>query len=125
MLRNKAQSEKRRAKFLLFTLSFCLLPFVFCLFCYGQQQYVYDDKAKRNPFLPLVTEDGRIIKLEEEKSSELRLEGIIYDELGLSYAIVNQAVVKIGDWVGDYQVFKIEKNKVTFLKEGQPKVVEL
>jgi hypothetical protein len=34
-------------------------------------------------------------------------------------------VVKIGDTVGDYQVLKIEKNRVILIKEGQSLEVEL
>ncbi len=101
----------------------CLLPPASCL---AQEQFIYDAKNKRDPFIPLVTADGRLLKLEqEERVSGLLLEGIIYDKNGLSYAIVNGEVIKVGDKVGDYQVFKIEKNKVIFLKEGQPLEIEL
>jgi len=68
----------------------------------------------------LVTSDGRYIQLEKkEASGDIKLEGIIYDNYGISYAIVNGLVVKIGDFIGDKQVLKIEKNRVFFVKEGQ------
>ena len=87
---------------------------------YAQDGLKYDAKGKRDPFIPLVTSDGRLLKLErEETASGLLLEGIIYDEHGLSYAIVNGAVVRVSDKVGDSQVLKIEKNKVIFIKSGQ------
>lgn len=108
-------------------LTILLLCFL-CLFSISlaQEQFVYDAKGKRNPFIPLVTPDGRLLKLEkEETASGLLLEGIIYDEHGLSYAIVNGAVVRVSDKVGDYQVLKIEKNKVIFIKSGQTLEVEL
>ena len=77
--------------------------------------------------MPLVTPDGRLINLgaEEENKSALLLEGIIYDKNGISYAIVNGNVFKIGDMVSGYQVLKIEKNKVIFIKEGQMQEVIL
>ncbi len=53
------------------------------------------------------------------------IEGIIYDEHGLSYAIVNGEVVNIGDKVGDYQVLKIGKNKIIFIKGGQTTEIQL
>jgi hypothetical protein len=87
--------------------------------------FKYDAKGKRDPFIALVTPDGRLLKLEEETTSELLLEGIIYDKKGISYAVVNGEVVKIGDKVGDYQVWKIEERKIIFLKEGQPLEIEL
>lgn len=87
--------------------------------------FVYDSKGRRNPFIPLVTPEGRIIKLEAEgdSSSDLNIEGIIYDKNGVSYAIVNKSVVKVGDSVDDYQVLKVEKDKVFFIKEGQVREV--
>jgi len=93
---------------------------IFWIFSFAQEGLKYDAKGKRDPFIPLVTSDGRLLKLEkEETASGLLLEGIIYDEHGLSYAIVNGAIVRVSDKVGDSQVLKIEKNKVIFIKNGQ------
>jgi hypothetical protein len=93
---------------------------------FAQEQFTYDAKGKRDPFIPLVTPDGRLLKLEkEETASGLLLEGIIYDEHGLSYCLVNGEVVRVSDKIGDYQVLKIEKNKVIFIKSGQTLEVEL
>ncbi|MFC1805073.1 hypothetical protein ACFLZ3_04540 [Candidatus Omnitrophota bacterium] len=103
--------------------------FVFSLFIAqlsAQDEFVYDPQGRRDPFTSLVTPDGRLLKLEERSSvSGLLLEGIIYDEQGASYAIVNGEVVKAGDEAGDYQVFKIEEKNVIFIKDGQPVAVEL
>ena len=146
MLKNKYQVSKikyqnDKLKFknflkhfwiLICNFDFCILIFAFCLifgfliFCYAQNQFIYDAKGKRDPFIPLVTPDGRLLKLEkEETASGLLLEGIIYDEHGLSYCLVNGEVVRVSDKIGDYQVLKIEKNKVIFIKSGQTLEVEL
>ncbi|MFA5099507.1 MAG: hypothetical protein WC547_01300 [Candidatus Omnitrophota bacterium] len=94
-----------------------------------QDDYVYDVGGKRDPFIPLLTADGRFLQLErspeEEEESQLKVEGIIYDKYGLSYAIVDSSVVKVGDIIADYQVLKIEENKVAFIREGQIKDVFL
>jgi len=99
------------------------------LFIYSfaqDEDFIYDAKGKRNPFIALVTPDGQLLQLEKnEVTGDLALEGIIYDERGLSYAIVNTKVVKIGDTVDNYQVLKIEKNKVIFIRDGQSLEVEL
>ena len=90
--------------------------------------FVYDSQGKRNPFIPIVTPDGRFQKLDvdlRKAEEDLKLEGIMFDKFGISYAVVNSAVVKIGDMVGEYQVLKIEERKVIFIREGQQKVVEL
>lgn len=94
---------------------------------FAQTEFVYDSKGKHDPFIPLVTADGRLIKLEDQTGQEktLSLEGIIYDKNGLSYALVNSEAVKVGDKVGDYQVLSIEKNKVIFIKEGKTQEIEL
>lgn len=129
MLKNKYQ-------FFNFGMSFCLpavllwqagiLIFGFWIFSFAQSEFTYDAQGKRNPFIPLVTSDGKLLKLErEETTGDLFLEGIIYDEHGVSYAIVNSKVVKIGDLVDDYQVLKIEKEKVIFIKDDEPVEIEL
>jgi hypothetical protein len=136
MPRNKIQNSKFKIQnqnlklkislILNFTLWFYILHFTFYILCFAQEQFVYDAKGKRDPFIPLVTPEGRLLKLErEEGAAELLLEGIIYDKYGLSYAIVNGEVVRIGDKISDYQVLKIEENKVIFIKGGQPMEIEL
>lgn len=103
-----------------------LFTFLFLINSFAQEQFTYNAKGKRDPFIPLVTADGRLLKLEQEEgASGLLLEGIIYDEHSLSFAIVNGEVVKVGDKIGDYQVLKIEKNKVLFIKEGEITEMEL
>lgn len=94
----------------------------------SDEQFAYDDKGRRNPFIPLVTPDGRLLKLDTEVREGIKglvLEGIIYDKAGLSYAMVNGSVIKIGDTVSDYQVLKIEKDKVVFIKQGEMFAIEL
>jgi hypothetical protein len=98
---------------------------VYC-FSFAQGDFIYDAKGERDPFMPLVTPEGRFIKIKSRSVTEgLELEGIIYDKISMSYAIVNGLVVKVGDFVGDYQVLKIEEKKVIFIKDGQPFEVEL
>jgi len=104
------------------------LLFFLCLYSilFAEEGFIYDAKGKRNPFIPLVTSDGRLLKLDKgESQGGLLIEGIIYDKQGRSFAIVNGAVVGIGDMVADYQVLKIEENKVIFIKEGQAFEVEI
>lgn len=126
MPRNKSHKSQllKIILFFIFVFTFGLRLMTYNLF--GQGQFTYDAKGKRDPFIPLVTSDGRLLKLDkEETSSGPLLEGIIYDEHGLSYAIVNGEVVHVGDKVGDYQVLKIEKNKIIFIKGGQTTEIEL
>jgi hypothetical protein len=76
--------------------------------------------------MPLVNSEGRLIKLKNRDVNDgLVFEGIIYDKIAMSYAIINGLIVKVGDYVGDYQVLKIEEKKVILMKDGQPFEVEL
>lgn len=102
---------------------FCL---VFGTFLFAKEGFAYGAKGKRDPFIPLVTPDGRILKLErEDNASGLTLEGIIYDERGSSCALINAEIVGIGDVINGYEVLKIEKRKVILVKEGQVTEIEL
>ena len=83
----------------------------------AQGEFVYDSKGDRDPFLSLITPDGRLLQFDQqEKDTDLLLEGIIYHPDGESYAIVNQEIVKVKDRIGKSIVYKIEKDKVIFLK---------
>lgn len=118
-----------------FFVAVAVLCFCLCCVCtaFGDEgkgnATAYDAGGRRNPFAPLITPDGRLLQLETEETAgeprALALEGIIYDKSGLSYAIVNGAVVKIGDSIGEYQVLRIEKHRVVFVKDGQPQTIEL
>ena len=109
-----------------FFLLLCLVGLCVYAFASADEDFVYDPMGKRDPFAPLVTPDGRLLKVENEQSTTgVGLEGIIYDKNGISYAIVNGDVAKIGDMVGDYEVLRIEGNKVVFIKNGEPLELEL
>lgn len=108
----------------LFLLAISHLRLAICSF--AQDEFKYDAKDKRNPFIPLITSEGRLLKLDkEETQGNLAIEGIVYDKQGQSFAIVNGSVVAVGDNLGDYRVWKIEQHKVIFIKDGQPMEIEL
>ncbi|MCM8789698.1 MAG: general secretion pathway protein GspB [Candidatus Omnitrophica bacterium] len=99
-----------------------ILLFIFLIFedGFAQDEFVYDSKGAYDPFIPLITPDGRLIKLNPKGSSGgLVLEGIMYEKQGDSYAVVNGEILKEGDILGEYQVIKIEQEKVIFSKGAQ------
>ncbi len=101
---------------------FLVLFFSIYSLSFAQGDFTYQAKGKRNPFIPLVSKDGRLMKLEREeggKQSDLLVDGLIYDKQGISYALVNGRVAGIGDYVGEYRVLKITEDKVAFLKDDQ------
>jgi len=101
---------------ILFILAALLSAFV----CAGEEEgFVYEDRRRRDPFIPLITPEGVLRELERRsEDSDMRLEGIIFDESGESLAIINGRVVKVQDEVGGYTILKIEKDKVFLIKEG-------
>lgn len=132
MLKNRghqvARSPSRQLKLKRITFILGLWLLLFNLYpCYAaEEDFVYDPEGKRNPFIPLVTRDGKLLKLDSDKGEGgMSLEGIIYDEQGISYAIINNEVVKIGDNINGYDILRIEENKVIFIKEGEPLELEL
>ena len=83
--------------------------------------FLYDDHGRRDPLWPLVTSSGAVMNYEAEVFvSDLVLEGIIVEADGNNLAIVNGAVVKINDTVGQYTVSEISANAVVLMK-GQEK----
>ena len=70
--------------------------------------------------MALVTPDGRLLNLEPfGTESKIVLGGIIYDEEGSSYAIINGEVVSVGEYILGYTVFSIDENKVVLLKDDK------
>jgi len=110
------------------TYIFILIFLGFFCFSLAQDDFIYQSKGKRNPFIPLVDKSGRLMKLEKEEEkelSELSVDGIMYDKQGVSYALVNGKIVGTGDYVGEYRVLKIHDDKVSFLKDDQIKEVSM
>ena len=70
--------------------------------------FVYKDEGKRDPFWPLVTENGAIISYDEEDMvlSDMALQGIVAGSGG-NIAIINGKIVKEGDMVGAFRVERV------------------
>lgn len=92
-----------------------------------EAEFIYDSHEKRNPFLALIGTDGRILepRINKKRDGAINLEGIIYDHGSSSYAVINGEVVKVGEAVGDYQLIRIEPQKIILSKEGKELEVEL
>ena len=90
-------------------------------FAEDEDNIVYDDGGRRDPFIALVTPDGRLLNLEPADSEEkIVLEGIITGVDGHSYAVINGEVVTIGDYIHSYVVSKIEENRIILIKDNNP-----
>lgn len=79
------------------------------------EDFVYNSKGKRDPFVPLVG-PGATYQVKEiidiHSIEDVVLEGIVYDDKGSSVAIINGMILKEGDQAGVVVVEKIESKKV-------------
>ncbi|MDP8230993.1 MAG: hypothetical protein P9L93_07865 [Candidatus Gorgyraea atricola] len=89
--------------------------------------FKYDIKAKRDPFIPLISKDGMYVSDAYGITSikDIRLEGIVWDEANGSIAIINGEIAEEGQKIGIVKVLKIEKGAVVFEVEGDEVRVEL
>lgn len=74
-------------------------------------KFVYDPKDKRDPFIPYITKDGKILSL-PGMLGEVVLEGIVYDPKGSSVCVIDGAVLKEGDTCKNFKVLKIKIDSV-------------
>lgn len=85
------------------------------------EDFVYDSKGKRNPFIPLMTEKTKLTAagLENVQTvDDIVLEGIFWDAYGESIAILNGVIMKEGQQVGSVKVKDIREKGVTlFINE--------
>jgi hypothetical protein len=111
--------------FVILTLGGCLvLGFWVCSF--SQQDFKYDAQKQRNPFMPLVTSDGRLLTLQQAPVvKQLMLQGITFDQTGFSFCVINDEVVMVGDRIDGYRIIKIDEEKVTLSKEGETLEMQL
>lgn len=107
-------------------ITFLVIILIGVVVCYAKQDFVYDSKGRRDPFLPVVSKDGYIINREADVPvSDMNLEGIIYDEGGKSLAIINGNVLKVGDKIGIYAISMIEKKKVILQSNSEEFILNL
>jgi hypothetical protein len=90
-------------------------------FASAQEQFVYDSRDNRDPFMPLLTKDGRPITTYSRIGSihDIIVEGILYDPQGASLVIINDMILKQADTINGVTVKKIEKNSVLLSFKGE------
>ncbi|MFH1853857.1 MAG: general secretion pathway protein GspB [Candidatus Omnitrophota bacterium] len=93
----------------------------------AEEDYIYDAKGKRDPFVPLVSGGGVYISDAYGIGGikDIRLEGIVWDEARGSIAIINGEIVKEGQKIGAVEILRIEKDAVVFIIDGEEIRLEL
>ena len=93
----------------------------------AEDNFVYSAKDRRDPFIPLVSKDGAYVSdaYGIRGIKDIRLEGIVWDQVKGSVAIINGEIVREGEEVGPLKVLKIEETAVIFDLNGEKVRIEL
>ena len=81
----------------------------------------YESGERRDPFTPLIGPGGMV--LQEFNPNDLKVEGIIYDPLKGSLALINGEFYKKGDVLKEITITKILKDRVVVTKDNEEKVL--
>ena len=90
-------------------------------FTLASEQKMYDAHGRRDPFVPLVTTTMRSASsglLSVENVDDLSVEGVVYDPAHGSVVIVNGAILKEGEGLGNVKVLEIKPEGAKFLING-------
>jgi hypothetical protein len=94
---------------------------------FAEEAFKYAPKGKRDPFVPLASETGGYASDAYEASAieDIRLEGVVWDGMSGSIAIINGEIMKEGNSIGSMKILKIDKDSVSFDVNGEAVRVEL
>jgi hypothetical protein len=98
------------------------------LICYAEDitSFVYEDHGKRDPFWRLISPSGTILTFESDLLiSDVALAGIISGVEGHNVAIINSAIVREGDQIGNFIVSEILLDRVILRKGEETFVLHL
>ncbi len=85
----------------------------------------YEAGTRRNPFVPLVTEEGSLKNAAKVSTGEYKVEGIIFDPKEGSFALINGRFFKTGDQIDNAQLVSILKDRVVLSVNDSEKTVWL
>ncbi len=96
-------------------------------FCVSPENFRYESRGKRDPFVPLIGQDKpSIAKLEDITSIEdVNLEGIAIGAKGQRVVMINGEILKENNKVGEIEIKKIDRKAVTLLIGGKAHTIKL
>jgi len=91
----------------------------------NEQNFVYDSKEKRDPFLSLIGKNVKLTDVELlESIDDVRVEGVIIEPNRVSSAIVNGQILKVGDFMGGYKLEKVTRYSIIMTRDGKQHKIE-
>lgn len=125
----KPDAMKRLYSYTLCLVLLCLMTYALAPFVCAREGYsfTYESADKRDPFIPLVTKDGklRITYGTLNSIDDVVLEGILYDADGGSIVVINDMVLNEGTRIGEIQVREINKDNVVLSFKGEDHTFKL
>lgn len=104
---------------------------IICLFwgiglATAEEQGTYNSQGRRDPFLPLVDEQGFYLADPVSFSpDELSLSGILWDPQGKSSALINNKMVSVGETIYGCIITAITQDSVTLSKDGKEYIISI
>lgn len=122
-----------KTKYLL--ISFVIISALMLCGNYAPSNAAYDSQGKRDPFVALVSKEGRFVmpvstqaeKKEDQKTNitDLNLQGIMYDTSGTSIVVINGELLKTGESLGPVTIKEITQNYVAVVMENKEYILNL
>lgn len=87
----------------------------------AEAPFIYKSGGRKDPFVPLVTKDGKLMVTYGVISSidDVVLEGIIYDPKAESIVVLNGLILKENDQIGSVRVERIEEDRVILIYQNE------
>jgi hypothetical protein len=97
------------------------LSLFLALASYGADDtFIYPEEFDRDPLEPLINSEGVINVKLVRQYGDLELNGIMYSSVeSQSSAIINNTLVKRGDYIGTYKIEEIKRDSVVLNKKGK------
>ena len=94
---------------------------------YGAEDtFIYPEQFDRDPLEPLINSEGVINVKLVRQYGDLELNGIMYSPVeSQSSAIINNTLVKKGDYIGAYKVEEIKRDSVILNKKDKTISLEI
>jgi len=88
--------------------------------------FIYREGGLRDPFVPLVTKDGKIKTGYSgvESMADIVLEGIMYDPAGDSVAVINDTMLRVNEKMGKVKIKRIEPRSVVLEFNGKEHIIK-
>lgn len=90
------------------------------------RRFIYPEDLGRDPFEALINSQGVINIGLVRQEKDLILNGIIYDnDESKRLAVINNTVLKTGDYIGSYRIKKIMPSGVLLIKKGKEITIKI